>query len=208
MPDIIRQKFGFQLQLAEFLAEHELDVEIKVKKSEFPIVIPIENRPEGVFLHPHISLADFEPPDFITEINRILSWHDDFVHKGMDPLFTHTLRMSRTRLAKLLENLGVFSARLKKDFKDLEYKRRRVRDKMVLLKKSEGLTVGESQAHARLACEDYDEQVTEAERVWKEAEVLYDTVYQTLNAMAGEINALNKHKNSETHAERMAAPAA
>lgn len=208
MADIIRQKIGFQLQLAEFLAEHELDIEIKVKKSEYPIVIPIENRPEGIFLHPHISMADFETPDFITEINRILEWHDDFVHKGMDPLFTHTLRMSRSRLAKLMENLGVFVARLKKDFKDIEYKRRRVRDKTTLLKKAEGLSVAESQAHARLMCEDYDDQLTEAERIWKEADVLYDTVYQTLNAMAGEIKALHDHKNAETHAERMQAPAA
>lgn len=207
MGQIINKKFSVLMELAEYLAEFDL-APFDIKKDVFPIVVPIEQTAEGPVFHPYVSLADFETPDFIVEINRILGWHEKFVNEGMDPYLTQTLRMSRVKLAALLKELGEFRSTLKKNYTDLDFLRRRVRDKTMLLKKSEGLTATESQAHARLMCEDYDHKVSEAEKQWHDVCALYDAVNQTLNAMAGEISALQTHQNAESFAERTKAPAA
>lgn len=138
----------------------------------------------------YVSKSDFEEPEFITEISRILEWHDKYVKEGINANGLHVLMQSRSRLSILIEYLGQYVADLNAQSKETEFKRRIVRDRAILLYRGQGDTTVDSQAKARIECEPWDKKEVEAKKHAQEAIALLKAVEQTLNAMSGEIRSL------------------
>lgn len=182
---MIKRKAKNVIQFAEILAEYDIE-KFDIEIAEFPCVLCIEQSGDEYNLVSYVSMSDFEEPDFISAIQRILDWHQQFAEMEFPAGGLQILMQARAKLARFNEDLGRYKSELETIKLETEYKRRRIKDTLLLKYRKDGMTISEAQAQARVDSETYDNLHVEATRDYKDVCALYDTVNQTLNAMAGE----------------------
>ena len=173
------------LHFGEILAEHNIE-KFDIQVSEFPCVLCLEEKGDEFNLVAYVAMSDFGEPDFITGIQRILDWHQKFAEDKFPTGALNHLMQARAKLARLNEDLGRYRSELEREKLEIEFKRKRIRDTLLLKYRKDGMTGVEAQAQSRVDCEKYDNMLIEATKSYKEVWALYDSVNQTLNAMAGE----------------------
>lgn len=181
---MIKQKAKNALQFAEILAEYNIE-KFDIEVSEFPCVLCFEQKGDEYNLVSYVSMSDFEEPEFIPAIQRILDWHQQFAEQEFPTGGLQVLMQARARLARFNEDLGRYKSELETVKLETEYKRRRIKDTLLLKYRKDGMTISEAQAQSRIDSETYDNLHVESTRDYKDVCALYDTVQQTLNAMAG-----------------------
>jgi hypothetical protein len=133
------------------------------------------------------------------DIRRVLDWHQRVAEKGVTGADYELMIRGRSKLAAAMEYLGQAKAAADHDEIAAGYRRRRQRDTLVLLYSADH-TQGVAQAKARIETKPLDEDHAAARKVKLELAALWDTVKETLNAMAGEIRALEQEQKLANYA--------
>lgn len=179
------QKVTSNIQLAELLADHNIE-SFAVDKDQYPAIAVIKDD-QFITLVP---FAEFEPEDWMGDIRRVLEWHDQVMEKGITSNDYDALMKARSKLAFCMEWLGQLKASTAKDYLKAGYDRRRKRDNLKLIYRGQDMTITMAEAKARTETKSYDDDHIAACERKIQVETLYDTVKETLNAMAGERHTL------------------
>ena len=192
-------KVGTLLEFAQKLAEYDIE-SFEVDKTNFPCVVLIKESEEGNEFVDLVAYTDFEDPDFIAEILRILEWHDAFVKNAMPANEYQLLIRSRARLSLLSGWLGNFVAALESERNGILNTMKKVKNNIFLAKiKTETQKIAD--VEAAVAVESYNEASIDARRNFKEAESLLKSVNNVLNAMAGEVKVMEREANQVNYRE-------
>lgn len=187
-------KVTSNIQLAELLADHNID-SFSVDKDQYPAIAVISDN-KFITLVPY---ADFEPIEWMGDIRRVLECHDQIMEKGITANDYDALMKARAKLAACMEWLGQLKASTAKDYMKAGYDRRRKRDSLILVYKDKGMTISLAQAQARTETKAYDDDHSQAYELKIQTETLYDTVRETLNAIAGERHTLENELKTQSY---------
>jgi len=134
--------------------------------------------------------------ELLTEINIIADWyrgqpeHIESIRKNIDGLLK-----ARRMLATNLIDLSFHVANAKEARDAAVFARKRSYSTKALEHKENGLTVAESDHKANIETETHREIERGAEKAYEQVKLIYSSVNDVLNALAGDINILsNEYK--------------
>lgn len=178
-----KKRINNEHELADLLLDLGIE-KFDTSVSDFPCVVCID---ENNSLCAMVSIEDFYADNTIPRATRVIEWYKKYVDEGMDGGNFMLLNQARATLSGLLEPLGNIRANIESEKVAAEFRRRRRRDIIYLNKKNAGHNQKDAEAEARIETQSYDNEVIEATKAMHSIRAIYQSVEQTLNAMAGSI---------------------
>lgn len=178
-------KVNSNIQLAELMSEHGIE-SFSIDKEQYPAIVILDDD-KFVTL---VSYSEFEPAEWMGDVQRVLEWHDSTMEKGITSNDYDALMKARSKLSRCIEWLGLLKAETANAYVKAGYDRRRKRDNLKIIYMQGSSSVSMAESKARVETESYDNEHAQSLKDKIKTETLYDTVKETLNAMAGEIRTL------------------